>query len=125
MCESTTRLASEVISDVEEFFESERSRQSVWNQVPSFQSRIRRNIRLAEAPSFGQSIFQYAPTSNGAEDYLNLAMEVLAQDENEVVTPYEVHSLRLSVPTKKKKSESLDEAAMAPESMSAIEKATA
>jgi chromosome partitioning protein len=39
---------------------------------------VRRNIRLAEAPSFGQSIFQYAPGSNGAEDYRQLAEEVLA-----------------------------------------------
>jgi chromosome partitioning protein len=43
-----------------------------------FQTRIRRNIRLAEAPSFGQSIFAYAPDSNGAEDYQQLAQEVLA-----------------------------------------------
>ena len=34
------------------------------------------NIRLAECPSFGQSIFQYAPTSRGAEDYASLASEV-------------------------------------------------
>lgn len=109
MCESTTRLASEVISDVESFFEAERSRQNVWNKVVSFQSRIRRNIRLAEAPSFGQSIFQYSPNSNGAEDYLNLAMEVLAQDENEIVHPYEVHSLTLTrpePPTEKRSAES-------------------
>ena len=43
-----------------------------------FQTRIRRNIRLAEAPSFGQSIFHYAPDSNGAEDYRLLADEVQA-----------------------------------------------
>ena len=43
-----------------------------------FQTRIRRNIRLAEAPSFGQSIFPYAPDSHGADDYQQLALEVLA-----------------------------------------------
>jgi chromosome partitioning protein len=32
---------------------------------------------LAEAPSFGQSIFHYAPDSNGAEDYRRLAQEIL------------------------------------------------
>jgi chromosome partitioning protein len=41
-------------------------------------SRIRRNIKLAECPSFGRSIFAYAPTSHGAEDYARLAHEVLA-----------------------------------------------
>ena len=40
-----------------------------------FETRIRRNIRLAEAPSFGQSIFQYASTSPGAEDYRAAAAE--------------------------------------------------
>ena len=45
-----------------------------------FQTRIRRNIRLAEAPSFGQSIFEYAPDSNGAADYQSLAEEVIAQE---------------------------------------------
>jgi len=38
---------------------------------------VRRNIKLAEAPSFGQSIFQYAPSSAGAADYSVLAEEVL------------------------------------------------
>ena len=46
--------------------------------VRLFETRIRRNIRLAEAPSFGQSIFEYAPTSPGAEDYRALGGEVLA-----------------------------------------------
>ena len=44
-----------------------------------FKTRIRRNIRLAECPSFGQSIFQYAPTSRGAEDYASLAAEIQGQ----------------------------------------------
>jgi chromosome partitioning protein len=46
--------------------------------VRVFATRIRRNIRLAEAPSHGQSIFNYAPTSPGAEDYRALGGEVLA-----------------------------------------------
>ncbi len=43
-----------------------------------FQTRIRNNVRLAEAPSHGKSIFAYAPASAGAEDYLALAEEVEA-----------------------------------------------
>jgi chromosome partitioning protein len=42
-----------------------------------FKTIIRDNVRLAEAPSFGMTIFDYAPTSYGAEDYLNLAKEVI------------------------------------------------
>src|SRR5579862_9674867 len=39
-------------------------------------SRIRVNVRLAEAPSHGMSVHDYAPESNGAKDYLALAREV-------------------------------------------------
>ena len=49
-----------------------------WANTQIFQTRIRRNVRLAEAPSFGQSIFQYSPDSHGAEDYRRLADEVRA-----------------------------------------------
>lgn len=38
---------------------------------------IRDNISLAEAPSFGKDIFTYKPRSNGADDYRNLALELL------------------------------------------------
>ncbi len=75
--ESATRLAGEIAGDVTQFFESQREKQSPWSAARIFQTRIRRNIRLAEAPSFGQSIFQYAPDSNGADDYRRLAEEVL------------------------------------------------
>jgi len=40
------------------------------------QARIRVNVRLAEAPSHGMSVIDYAPDSNGAKDYLALAREV-------------------------------------------------
>jgi chromosome partitioning protein len=77
MYESSTRLAAEVTRDVGEFLGQHAGDTGVWAGAKYFQTRIRRNIRLAEAPSFGQSILQYAPTSNGAEDYRNLAREVL------------------------------------------------
>jgi chromosome partitioning protein len=74
--ESATRLASEVAHDVAEFFESQRDKPTAWSDARIFQTRIRRNIRLAEAPSFGQSILQYAGDSKGAEDYRSLAKEL-------------------------------------------------
>ncbi|HPM79100.1 MAG TPA: AAA family ATPase [Candidatus Anammoximicrobium sp.] len=77
MYESGTRLAAEVTSDVKEFLAQQRSPTAVCAGAESFQTRIRRNIRLAEAPSFGQTIFQYSPDSNGARDYRQLAREVL------------------------------------------------
>jgi chromosome partitioning protein len=42
-----------------------------------FSAVIRTNVALAEAPASGQSIFEYAPKSTGAEDYMALAEEVL------------------------------------------------
>ncbi len=73
-----TRLAAEVTSDVEEFFRQQRSKATPWQGVHLFESRIRRNIRLAEAPSFGESVFQYAPQSAGSQDYQALADEVIS-----------------------------------------------
>jgi chromosome partitioning protein len=78
MYDTSTRLAAEVSHDVDEFFRRGQNRQAPWAGARTFQTRIRRNIRLAEAPSFGQSIFQYAPGSHGAEDYKSLANEILA-----------------------------------------------
>jgi chromosome partitioning protein len=79
MYEGGTRLAAEVTRDVDEFFARTRGGNTPWSQAAPFATRIRRNIRLAEAPSFGQSIFQYAADSHGAADYRALAEEVLAQ----------------------------------------------
>jgi chromosome partitioning protein len=76
--ESGTRLAAEVAGDVEQFFREARKGGRAWANVRLFETRIRRNIRLAEAPSFGQSIFDYAATSPGAEDYRALGGELLA-----------------------------------------------
>lgn len=79
MYDSTTRLAQEVSSDVEAFFGGACADNPVHASARFFASRIRRNVRLAEAPSFGQSIFEYAPECNGAADYRALAAEVLVQ----------------------------------------------
>ena len=79
MYDANTRLAGEVSDDVNAYFEGERTPGCVWSDARVFTTRIRRNVRLAEAPSYGQSILQYAPTSNGADDYRQLAEEVLAQ----------------------------------------------
>ncbi len=79
MYDSTTRLAAEVSCDVEQFFNTSNGNRRILEHARFFDTRVRRNIRLAEAPSFGQSILQYAPTSNGAEDYRMLASEVANQ----------------------------------------------
>ncbi len=78
MFESNTRLSGEVVGDVASFFAGERSRSSPWSGVRIYQTRIRRNIKLAECPSHGTTILHYEPTSHGAEDYAALADEFLA-----------------------------------------------
>jgi chromosome partitioning protein len=86
LCEANTRLAQEVERDLGEFLANSRGQNVPWNKARVFASRIRRNIKLAEAPSFGKSIFGYAPSCNGAQDYLALALEVLGEPMPQVVS---------------------------------------
>ena len=65
--DSRTRLAGEVVEALEERFPG-----------LLLATRIRENVRLAEAPSFRQPITAYDPSSRGAEDYRALAEEVAA-----------------------------------------------
>lgn len=46
-----------------------------------FKTRIRENVRLAEAPGFGKAVKDFAPGSHGADDYRKLAAEVLKKKE--------------------------------------------
>ncbi len=76
MYEATTKLAQEVVQDLQGYLDRARGSTLPWASARIFQTRIRRNIKLAECPSFGQSIFDYEPRSNGAIDYAALAREV-------------------------------------------------
>ncbi len=77
MFERGTRLAGEVHADVSRYL-AQASPQDAWFGARVFDTCIRRNIKLAECPSFGRTIFDYAPGSHGAEDYEALARELLA-----------------------------------------------
>lgn len=77
MYETGTRLAGEVIDDLSGFLDAARNTTVPWSDARIMNARIRRNVKLAESPSYGQSIFEYAPKSNGAQDYLALADELL------------------------------------------------
>jgi chromosome partitioning protein len=68
MFDPRTRLAGDIVREVRQHFPSE-----------TFQTIINRNVRLSEAPSFGQSILDYDPTSPGGLAYRALAQEVLAR----------------------------------------------
>lgn len=74
--ETGTRLAADVTDDLTAFLERSDT-EAPWANARILDSRIRRNIKLAEAPSFGQSIFDYAPNCAGAQDYNALVEEVM------------------------------------------------
>ena len=89
MFETGTKLAQEVTGDVESFI-AEAEPDAPWYGATVFKTHIRRNIKLAECPSFGQTIFDYAPNSNGAEDYASLAEEILAMPDVRTLSAAEV-----------------------------------
>lgn len=75
--DGSTKLAQEVVADLRTFLDRSRGANVPWREAKVFDTRIRRNVKLAESPSFGRSIFDYAPSCAGAKDYAALANEVL------------------------------------------------
>jgi len=71
-----TRLANEVSQSIVEFFAHRDRLPTVCREAVVFDTKVRRNIRLAEATSHGNPIFTYDPNSSGAEDYRHLAVEI-------------------------------------------------
>lgn len=69
MFDSRTSLSSEVREDIKRFLESARDSNQPWSNAQVIPIHIRRNIKLAEAPSHGKTIFEYEPQCNGALDY--------------------------------------------------------
>jgi chromosome partitioning protein len=75
--DAQTKLAQEVVADLTAFLDKSRNSPVPWAGAKVFDTRIRRNVKLAECPSHGKSIFRYAPACPGATDYAALAAEVL------------------------------------------------
>ncbi len=65
MVDSRTNLSAEVLREIDQYFGAQLAK-----------TRIRNNVKLAEAPSFGRTIFEHAPDSNGARDYELVAAEL-------------------------------------------------
>jgi len=74
--DSRLRLAREVLGEIRRYFPE---------QV--FATSIRTNVKLAEAPSHGSTIFEYDPSSTGAKDYLRAAEELSAQEPSSQPLP--------------------------------------
>jgi len=69
MFDARTNLSIEVVDEVKGFFKDK-----------VFSTIISRNVRLSEAPSYGLPIILYDPKSKGAEQYMDLAKEVLERE---------------------------------------------
>ncbi len=73
MYDSRLNLANQVVEETRKYFGSK-----VYNTI------IKRNVKLSEAPSFGKPIILYDKFSQGAENYINLAEEILNHDQTSI-----------------------------------------
>jgi chromosome partitioning protein len=73
MFDARTSLSAEVRQDIEKFLTGSRNQNSPWAGAQIIPVHVRRNIKLAEAPSYGKTIFEYEPGCHGATDYLAVA----------------------------------------------------
>ena len=70
MYDARLRLSNQVVEEVRKHF-----------QQMVFETIIQRNVKLGEAPSFGESIINYDVASKGASNYLSLAKEIIKKNE--------------------------------------------
>jgi len=73
MYDSRLRLSNQVVDEVRKHFGD-----MVFDTV------IQRNVRLSEAPSYGESIIKYDASSKGATNYLNMADEIVKNNKEKV-----------------------------------------
>ncbi len=91
MYDGRNTLAQQVVDQVEKHF---------GNKV--FKTRIPRNVRLSEAPSHGQPIVNYAPSSPGGQAYLALAKELIEQNDGGPPSAISDHPKTAPTPLKPK-----------------------
>lgn len=70
MYDARLRLSNQVVEEVQKHFSD-----------MVFTTIIQRNVRLSEAPSFGETIINYDATSKGATNYINLAQEIIEKNK--------------------------------------------
>ena len=70
MFDSRLRLSNQVVEEVQKHFD-----EMVFDTI------IQRNVRLSEAPSYGESIINYDAGSKGAANYLSLAQEIITKND--------------------------------------------
>lgn len=70
--DSRLKLAREVLGEIRAYFPGQ--------VLPK---PVRSSVKLAEAPSYGRTIFEYAPESHGAQDYMQVAREIIRQESRD------------------------------------------
>jgi chromosome partitioning protein len=71
MFDSRNRISHQVVDEIRAHFPDK-----LFNTI------IRRNVRLSESPSYGKPICLYDPSSTGAQDYRDLAKELISRGEH-------------------------------------------
>ena len=79
MFDGRASLTNEVKDDIEQFLKNAQGTDCPWSEAHILPVHIRRNIKLAEAPSYGKTIFEYEENCHGAEDYRKVAELIHAQ----------------------------------------------
>jgi len=87
MFESRVSLPNEVKADIENFLANARNTDCAWSQAQILPVCVRRNITLAEAPSYGKTIFEYDPSCHGSEDYRKVAELIHNQMQSSPAQP--------------------------------------
>ena len=86
MFEARASLPNEVKADIEKFLTTARNTNCAWSEAQILPVYVRRNITLAEAPSYGQTIFEYDPSCHGSEDYKKVAQLIHNQMRAPIAT---------------------------------------
>jgi chromosome partitioning protein len=98
MFDSRASLPNEVRADIEQFLSSARTTNCAWADAQVLPVYIRRNIKLAEAPSYGKTIFEYEPTCHGAEDYKKVAELIHNQIQPPVAAKQPIKIVEIAEP---------------------------
>ena len=81
MFDSRASLPNEIKADIEQFLNNARGTNCAWSEARILPVYIRRNIKLAEAPGYGKTIFEYEQNCHGTEDYKKVAEFIYAQSQ--------------------------------------------
>jgi len=98
MFDARASLPNEVKNDIERFLENARGSGSAWSQAQILPTAIRRNIKLAEAPSYGKTIYEYEMNCNGAHDYWQVARHIAAMGCTEADGPISAETPPVPIP---------------------------